>query len=897
MEKKCSRVITDDDVQKFRKQLSQYKESSLRILYSYFWNDLKHIMEILDTHDLLRELTSRNVRIERDYLLMKKDLGAPTFSECLIQDIKDLRRKAILALWESLFVLQNKYQHPNLIGLLAEFSQAGSEDTLVSLINLDEEGHDLHELKETHECHKKHLLEMTKELEEHNAPGVEQPRQSNNIYSCYLDLIVVSSQQFRKRSQQEITETGGRLEHYLVETHTNLERISPNRLFRWCHHSDCIPHAVMVSGVPGVGKTTLMQKFVYDWVTKKHYQRFSFVFFFKFRELNRYGEDKVSLDKLISEHYPYLWTQLDIILQDPKKLLFIFDGLDESIHNIDFGLPNLCCNPREQVNLGVIVVSLVRQGLLKGSSILLTGRPTQLASIDTCVFQRVSEIMGFLPKEREMYFECFFKNDKLSTRAFQYVRENDALYTFCYIPSYCWIICKVLSMCFEAPPQNNQISFLPKTATQLFLSYVANTLINHCTGNECPVELIKSIGKMAQYGIKNHILTFDLKDLESFEVDIKSKSLSSFVIENNSHSTTYSFLHLTIQEFFSALIHYLDSEIDMKSTLDRDRSFKDGPSEMFIRFLCGLSDKTNSSPLSSLSLSIKTSTSKQVTSWLSQEIASKWTEADPREKMNMLTCLFESRHTSLVQDTIGPHSHGLDFSDFHLTPMDCTVLAFILESCGEIEYLNLDRCFIQSEGLERLAAILHTVRELRLSNNDLKDSDMPFISRVLTHEACRVQILSFKDNSLNSCSELACVLNMNQSLVELDLSRNNLACPDFSHLMAALSSKTCTISRLLLQQIKLTDEYSPFLISLSQNPNLNHLDLSYNFLTDASAEDIQRLILCSQNLTKISIQLNDFTEKRERNLKELESVKPGLSIAVTNKEASDNVNGATKRHS
>ncbi|XP_075700097.1 NACHT, LRR and PYD domains-containing protein 3-like [Rhinoderma darwinii] len=881
MEKKCSRVVNDDDIQQFRQQLSQYEMCNMRILYEYFRNELEYIVEILDTQNLLSKLMSRNVRIGQDYLLMEKQLGASGFSKCLIQDIMDLGRDAVLALWESLFILQNDYQHPNLIGVLAEFRQAGT--TLVSLINLDEEGHQLHQLNETHECHKKHLLEMTKNLEEHNAPKLVQARRSCSISSCYLDLIVVSTQQFRNRSQHELTETGGRHEHYLKQEHSTLERISPNRLFRWCYQSDCIPHAVMVTGVPGVGKTTLMQKFVYDWVTGKHYQRFSFIFFFKFRELNRYG--KVSLDEMILGQYNHLKGQLNSILLDPEKLLFIFDGLDESIHNIDFGSGNICCNTKEQVSLDVIVVSLARQCLLKGSSILLTSRPTKLASVDIGIFQRVSEIMGFFPKEREMYFEQFFNDQILSVKAFQYVRENDILYTFCYIPSYCWIICKVLSMCFNAEPKNDDqdILFLPKTVTQLFVIYVANILLNHCSDTECPTKLFNSIGKMAQHGVMNHILTFDVKDLDTFHVDATSKLLSSFVIETTQNNiTTFSFLHLTIQEFFSALLHYLNySEMDMQSSLHRARSFEDGRGEMFIRFLCGLSDGTTTYLLKPY-LSGITSASEQVINWLSQEIAQTWRSGtDPREKMNILTYLFESRNKDLVYSTIGPHGQ-LDFSEFHLTPVDCTILAFILESCKETDYLNLDRCFIQCIGLERLSGILHTVKELRLSNNDLKDSDVQLIYRVLSPNTCRVEKLSLRINSLTctSCSELACTLSVNQSLRDLDLSGNNLAGPDFHDLMTTLSRPTCSISHLSLQQIKMTDEHAPLLIPLSQNQNLAHLDLSRNFLSDDSAEHIQDLILSFPNLKEIRIELNEFTKEKEGFLKQLEALKPGLTIVV-----------------
>ncbi|KAM4012936.1 NACHT, LRR and PYD domains-containing protein 3-like [Anomaloglossus baeobatrachus] len=874
MEQSCSRVISDVDIEQFRRQLSQYEMGTLRILYEYFWNDLKYILEILETRNFLSELSSRSIPMEMDYLQIKKQLGSSAFSEILIRDILDIGQEAVLALWETLFVLQNNCQHPNLIGVMAELTERG--DTLVTQINLDAEGHQLYQLRDTQDEHKTHLLKMTETLEEHSAPGLVQQRRSGSISTCYLDLIVVSTQQFRNRTQHEIIETGGRHEHYLRKAQSTLERISPNKLFRWCHRSGCTPHAVMVSGVPGVGKTTLMQKFVYDWVTKKHYQRFSFIFFFKFRELNKY--DTISLEDMILKQYPYLESQLHNILHDPEKLLFVFDGLDESVHDIDFHSKNACSDIKQWEKLDVLVVSLVRQRLLKGSSILITSRPTKVASVDIGVFQRVSEIMGFFPKERETYFKQFFNNEQLFSKVWQYVRENDTLYTFCYIPSYCWIICTVLSMWFTQ--QMNHGHLPPKTVTQLFVSYVANTLTNHSQFLEHLKELMISIGRMAQHGVMNHILSFDARDFQTFQVDISSQLLSSFIIE--SHTSNYSFLHLTIQEFFSALHHFLNfSETEMESTLNRVKSFEDGRGEMFIRFLCGLSDRTTISLLRSY-LSSTTSASQHVITWLKQEIETKWKpETDPCEKMNLLTYLFESRNKQLVCSTIGTHGQ-LDFSEFHLTPVDCTVLTFILQSCKETEYLNLDRCFIHSEGLERLRGILHTVQILRLSNNDLADGDMQSLHGILAQDTCRIQKLSLRNNSFTSesCALLALILLENKSVTELDLSRNNLAGPDFSNLMISLSNPSCTISHLFLQQIKLTDEYASLLTSLNQNSNLTYLDLSHNYLTDNSAQVIQDLILNSESLKEIRIDVNELSKDNESFLKQLEALRPGLCVCV-----------------
>ncbi|CAJ0945820.1 unnamed protein product [Ranitomeya imitator] len=144
MEQNCLRVISDDDIKQFRQRLLQYDMSTLRILYEHFRSDLEYIVEILETRNLLNELSSRNVPMKMDYLLLEKELGSSAFSGMLICDIFDMGRDAVLALWESLFVLQNNCQHPNLIGVMTEITERG--DTLVPQIILDENGHQLYQL-------------------------------------------------------------------------------------------------------------------------------------------------------------------------------------------------------------------------------------------------------------------------------------------------------------------------------------------------------------------------------------------------------------------------------------------------------------------------------------------------------------------------------------------------------------------------------------------------------------------------------------------------------------------------------------------------------------------------------------------------------------------------------
>ncbi|XP_069825457.1 NACHT, LRR and PYD domains-containing protein 6-like [Dendropsophus ebraccatus] len=899
----------DDDCREFHQKICQYGDHVLRKTFKYFQDDLQLIVENLSPHSLLCELNARNVPDLEKYQILENDRRK--FSQKLLQNIFHRRREAVIALWVSLYVLQKNHGSPGLHAVLEELYHTG--DALVEQIILDKEGHQLPPaLTDVQNRHKKHLYEKTEKLIEKKPPKCNQEEESFSLCTRYVNLIIVSTYHFRERSGNELIETGVEHEEYSKKTQNESQRISPNRMFRWCHRSRLVPHIVMVSGVPGIGKTTLMQKFVYDWVRGHLYQRFSFVFFFKFRELNRL--DEVSLETMILQQYPYLEPQIENILQDPKKLLFIFDGLDESNHTMDFTSSHLCSNPRERGHCGQIVVSLVRKSLLNGCSVLMTSRPTRLALIDCKVFQRIVEITGFFPEERQTYFENFFNDPERAEKAFTYVKQNDILYTFCYLPSYCWIICTVLSRSFQTTSSDQPESLLPKTVTQLFAIFVSNILTNHSLEKSDAQKVLQSIGWMAEYGVMNHLIIFDDRDLRSFYVDNKTKLLSSFLMESE-EPVTYSFLHLTVQEFLSALVHYADySPKNLEKSLNRAISYRDGRGEIFLRFLCGLSDGCTRSLLTGYLDPQAAQVSTDVITWLRNlirgEKKNKKENADKKRRLvRIFFCLFETRNKALVQKSLKSLTK-LDFSRIHMSALDCTVLAFIMETCPNIKELNLYGCSLDTEGLERLAPASYKLQDLRLGGNNLPDTSCTLLASVvrnnrslkaldldgnrlygphfsdlveaLSNPDCTVEKLQLDHNHLphTSCTQLASVIRNNPSLKCLVLSDNDLYGENFNELVEALSSHDCRVELLRLAGNNLPHTSCTQLASIIRNnPSLKRLVLDGNQLSGPCFHDLVEALsspACSLQTLRIgSIKLS---ESEEEEIKKLETDKPNLKI-------------------
>ncbi|XP_077116396.1 NACHT, LRR and PYD domains-containing protein 3-like isoform X2 [Ranitomeya variabilis] len=898
----------DDEIQEFHWQLCQYKDHALRMIYKYFQDDLLHVVEIFNIRTLLSELKLRNIPDVQKYQDLETD--TKTLARTLLQDIFHLGREAVIGLWVSLYVLRRSNYFLVLHAVLKELCERG--ESLVQEILLDEEGHQLlPQLKDIQKSHKKHLYDKTEKLIENKPPGSNQGEESFSFSVRYVNLIIVPTDNFRDRTENELLQTGVKHEEYIKEAQDEVGHISPSKMFRRCQQSRLVPQMVMVSGVPGVGKTTLMQKFVYDWTRGDIYQRFSFVFFFKFRELNKL--DNVSLETMILHQYPHLAPQLGTILKDPEKLLFIFDGLDESLHAMDFSSNHLCPHPKLLKPCGQIVVSLVKKSLLNGCSVLMTSRPTRLASINCSVFQRTVEIIGFFPEERQMYFENFFSNPELAEKAFSYVKQNETLYTFCYIPSYCWIICTVLSRSFQTTSSDQQMSLLPKTVTQLFAIFIANILSNHSLHKSDESEaqqLLRSIGWMAEHGVMNHLIIFDYRDLESFHVDNKSKLLSSFLMESDD-PVTYSFLHLTVQEFFSALVHYADFSEKLQKSLKDAKSFSDGRCEIFLRFLCGLSDNSTRSILTSYLDGQAAQASTDVITWIKDLIPEKQGLIEIADSkrclLNIFFYLFETRNKPLVRESLKSH-RSFDLSHIRISALDCTVLAFILETCTNIERLDLTSCYLDNEGLKRLAPALHNLQNLSLDNNKLPESSCiqlasgiknsrslkildlsnnrlygPHFSdlmEALSSPDCGVEELLLSVNRLphTACIQLASLIRNNHSLEILDLYNNHLNGPHFSELVEALSSPDCRIKVIWLVGNYLPESSCTQLASgIRNNKCLKVLDLSKNQLYGPHFSDLIEA-LSSPDCGIEELHMQDNGSPKENEIRRLKEHKPTMKI-------------------
>ncbi|XP_059849575.1 NACHT, LRR and PYD domains-containing protein 3-like isoform X1 [Hypanus sabinus] len=808
------------------------------------------------------------------------------------------------------------------------------------------------ELKDVQQKHKEVLRIQTETLRMNTISKGEKVK-IFQLLDHYAELTVISTVRDRRLVEHELLARGRKHEEFRQQhLKGDLKKIGTDQLFesRLFLTKSKSGSSAAVAGVPGIGKTTMVQKIVYDWATGKIYQQFQFVFSFRFRDLNSINT-RVNLRELILDQYPYFKNFLTEVWKKSERVLFIFDGLDEFKHTIDFSdnrrdtePMHQCPDPEWWCEVSDIVYSLIQGKLLPGCSVLVTTRPTALQLLEKAEISVWAEILGFSGEERKEYFIRYFKDQTVAEAVFEHMEENEIMYTMSYNPSYCWILALVLGHFFTQRVTDPQR--VPKTITQLYSYYIYNILENHGREVENPRDVLLRVGQMAFRGVAEKKIVFTNENLIKYKLQ-SSQFLSGFLMEllereDSGRSVVYTFPHLTIQEFVAALAQFLDPQTgNILKFLTEVRSTTDGRFDVFLRFVAGLSYRMTTWRLAEILGPFPQEIVCGVIDWVKEEVKRQTGNASSaiakRKLLNTLHYLFESQNRVVAQETLR-NVEKLSFSGLRLTPIDCAALSHVIGLCNTIKHLNLEQCYIQCEGLQRLDPALHKCLDLRLGSNELGDSGVKFVSAALRNPECKIQKLWIDRNSLtDSCAgNLASALSTNRSLTELylrgnnlgdsgvklmsavlrdpeckiqrlwlgensltescatdlgdalskndsltmlELGRNELRDLGVKLVSASLSSPACKLKQLWLRDVGLTDSCIEDLASaLMSNLSLNDLDLGSNSLTDRSVPALQRLILEHPSLHQFGLRNNPFSSDRENQLKSLQEKRPGLRV-------------------
>ena len=302
---------------------------------------------------------------------------------------------------------------------------------------------------------------------------------------------------------------------------------------------------VLVEGPPGIGKSTLAWELCRKWDTLTSLKHYKMVLLLKLRD--KRVQNATSLEDLIY-HEDAVFRQE--VVDEVRKCEGV-DGFDE--------MPSVVHDEKR------LIMRLISGSCLPKATRLVTSRPSALESYFPQGFRHV-EVLGFTNECKVRYAEMAFKSEPEVLSHFKdFIFSNPVINSLMYIPVNCAIIAQV----YKDIKKSREL--MPKTMTQLYTTLTLVLIRRHMIScgkwdkhSRVPSSLkdlpesvsidLKKVSQLAYSGLfkKDVQLVFTDSDVgEGFQhLGLMNAVKEMYVCEGA--TTSYSFLHLSFQEFLAA---------------------------------------------------------------------------------------------------------------------------------------------------------------------------------------------------------------------------------------------------------------------------------------------------------------------------------------------------------
>ena len=383
----------------------------------------------------------------------------------------------------------------------------------------------------------------------------------------YIRLALISQERslyhhrYEDVTEQQIDYTRGDYDKILK----NKTKIEIRAAF---HKTICVggneiwPLKMLIDGAPGVGKTTLSRRVSRMWAEGELVENYWLVLLLHLRER------AISKAKTIDEFFYHEDSELqrDVVKfvkeRNGDGMLIIFDGFDE-----------LSSYERSEQSL---FLHICEGKILPKCAVVITSRPyasrslQQLSSVN-----RHIEVLGFTDEQVKRCIRQKVKDQIKAEELCTELKDRLDVVSICQIPLNCSIVLYVYE-------QENYR--LPRTLTELYELFILHTLkrfFKRTRNSRAADRLLylnrlpepsrghfKSLCSLAFQGLEEDKLVFSVDDVEEVfpaehqesDMDLPVLDLMTSAKSYSSRGAqdTYSFLHLTIQEFLAAywVTHY-----------------------------------------------------------------------------------------------------------------------------------------------------------------------------------------------------------------------------------------------------------------------------------------------------------------------------------------------------
>ena len=344
---------------------------------------------------------------------------------------------------------------------------------------------------------------------------------------------------------------------------------------------------VVVEGAPGIGKSTLAWELCRQWDTLESLKRFSLVVLLRLREEGVQSATDISdlfpcgddpgLSSLVAE---------EVKQQNGNRVLFVMDGFDEYPRRL-------------RKSLNSTVMKVIAGELLPKATVIVTSRPAAMADLKSASISKHIEIVGFSGTEIQSYAESIFGNSSKILDSFNsYLSANPVVKWMMYNPLNCAIVVGIYWDIYESGRP------VPHTQTELYTDLTWFLLSRYLRDDADPLvgklpdkledlphdsDLYQQLVKVGQLAFKGN-----LREEVIFKQLPEGYSDLGLLVEHTDlytlkKTSTYTFFHLTLQEYMSAFY------ISQLNNSEQRSLFADSFLSMNVvwRFVAGLTKMEN----------------------------------------------------------------------------------------------------------------------------------------------------------------------------------------------------------------------------------------------------------------------------------------------------------------
>ena len=735
-----------------------------------------------------------------------------------------------------------------------------------------------------------------------STPGEGRPAKHLTLDQIYTNLVVVPD-------MANYDFTGDRRQKLEVYTRSGGENTTPRGPEDILNHEN---KNVLIVGRPGIGKTLCCTKLLRDWAFNKVFHEssddkihFDAAFFIKFRAFN--AATDLSLRELLtsSEHSPSdhiddeVWNY---ILENPQRVLLIFDGIDEFKHNSKIGEENF--EPQfknradKKMPLYALYEKLATGKLLNGAAVLTTTRPTALSCIERVNFDKVFEILGFSSEQVEEYVTKFAEEEKHAGETiWRHIGGNTNILSLCYIPASCFIICSSLFQ--MAKFYGSKSLSLPTKLTDIYKKAVKIFYLRHneefrgknftredFESDNLPPNVEKKfekLEKMAFEGIKEGRLVFGGNEVRGLEGSALFHRLPDRETTPLKREQQFCFIHLTMQEFFAARHLANMDETELRNFVSTN--IADGKWQLVFQFLAGLMNEKENLPSEIITDLLPLETEEEEDEWYNEERTEDmeprkvtcWPTGDKKHlAVTLFKCINESSEMEeMVQRKLQQINFNfVNFNDCQLTPVDCASVVTVIKNVQQISHLDLFFNNFGPLGCFEICKLLKCSKSqlswLGLGGNQLTDEAAKYLAEAINNNNCQLRTLNLTRNNISDigAQHLAEAINNNNcQLHTLYLSADNISHIGAQHLAEAINNNNCQLHTLYLSANNISHIGAQHLAEAINNNNcqLRTLILSENNISDIGTQhlaeaidnnncQLRTLILSLNNISHIGAQ-------------------------------------------